>query len=370
MKFSATQDETASALQQVIRIIQPQNVMAIASGVQLEAQDGQLRLSATDLSHHSLATIPCEVMEPGYVVLPASTFNDFISRLPTATFTLSTQPESGQATLRYGRNTVVINGFGREMLPEFPQISPAHSATITLPAGTLTTLSRELLFACGKDDYRPMLKGVFVQVRNGQLVMVATDGNRLSHAWQAMPGYREMEQSVILPSKMLAEGARINAAEPVTMRLGTDLVELSTAHLIVTGRLLAGQYPDYDRVIPDEYVTRCRIPVAEFRGAVDRISLIVAQDRSTPLQIHVESGLLILSAEAAKIGRAEEVLECPTEGDPIDIQFNPAYIGEAVKSLDSDDCIFEFSGIQSAARFRSLDDSSYFHVLLPLRQLV
>ncbi len=370
MKFSAAQDQTATALQQVIRVIQPQNTMAIATGVQLQAQAGRLQLSATDLSNHMLAEIPCDVSEPGYVVLPASIFNDFIHRLPTATFELSTHSESGRVTIRYGRNSAIINGFGREILPEFPRITSNPNQTIELPAGTLVSLSRELLFACSKDDTRPILKGIYVTVGNGKLVSVSTDGSRLSHAWFPVPAYRDSEQSVVMSPKVLSEGARINGSDPTTIKFGSGLIELSVPGLTFTGRLLDGQYPDYARVIPDAYVTQCRMSLTELRGAVERVSLITSKDRSTPLRIRVEYGIVELSAEAAEIGQAKEVIECSTEGQDLDILFNPAYILDAIKSLDSEELIFEFSGVQSPAKIRGTDNSSYFHILLPLRQLV
>ncbi|OLZ08982.1 DNA polymerase III subunit beta [Sulfobacillus thermosulfidooxidans] len=369
MRFSAAQDQTASALQQVIRVIQPQNTMAILTGVQLQADRGVLRLSATDLSSHIVAEIPCDVSEPGYVVLPASTLSDLIHRLPTATFELSTEESSGRATIRYGRNKAVINGFGREMLPNFPAMN-TDKQTIELPAGTLATLSRQLLFACSKDDTRPILKGVYIKLANGRLVMVATDGSRLSHTWLPVPDYRGIEESVVISPKVLAEGARINANQAVTLTMGQGLIELSAPGMTFTSRLLDGQYPDYDRVIPTEYISQCRAATGDFRGAVERVSLIAAKERSTPLRIRIESGSIELSTQAAEIGQAEEIIDCPTEGQNLDILFNPTYILEAIKSLDGEEVIIEFSGVQSPAKIRSADNSSYFHILLPLRQLV
>lgn len=370
MRFSAAQDQTASALQHVIRVIQPQNTMAIVTGVQLEAEEGVLRLSATDLSNHIVAEIPCEVTEPGYVVLPATTFSDLIHRLPTATFELSTEEATGRAIIRYGRNKAAINGFGREMLPEFPGIDTVVMKAIELPAGTLGSLSRQLLFACSKDDARPILKGVYLKLANGRLVMVTTDGSRLSHSWLPIPDYRGPEQSVVISPKILTEGARLNTSQLLSLTVGEGLIELSTPGITFTGRLLDGQYPDYDRVVPTEYISHCRIPLADARGALERVSLISAKERSTPLRIRIDSGSLEFSTQAAEIGQAEEIIDCPTDGQNLDILFNPGYILDAVKSLDGEDIIIEFSGIQSPAKIRSVDNSSYFHVLLPLRQLV
>ncbi|PSR33108.1 MAG: hypothetical protein C7B44_14880, partial [Sulfobacillus thermosulfidooxidans] len=159
MRLNATQTDMASALQHALHIITPQNTLPILSGVQLDAQDQTLRLTATDLTHHLTATIPCEVSEPGTIVLPAMPLAHLIQRLPTATFTLTTDAATGQATIRYGRNKAVLNGFGSETLPQFPTM-PSDALTVSLPAGTLPTLQRQLVFACAQDETRPVLKGV------------------------------------------------------------------------------------------------------------------------------------------------------------------------------------------------------------------
>lgn len=369
MRFSAAQDQTARALQQVIRVIQPQNTMAILTGIELNADHGRLSVSATDLSSHISAEIPCDVQEPGFVVLPASTLTDLIQRLPTATFELSTEEASGRTTIRYGRNRAVINGFGRDTLPVFPTLD-TDQARIELAPGTLATLSRQQLFATSKDDSRPILKGVYVKLGNGRLVMVSTDGSRLSHSWVPVPDYRGPEKEIVLSPKVLTEGSRLNGTDSITITLGSGLIQLAVPGVVFTARLMDGQFPDYDRVIPQEFVAQCRIRVSEFRGSVERINLIAAKERSTPLRLRLDTGLIELSAQAVEIGQAQETLECQTQGQSVDILFNPAYILDALKSFDADEAIMEFSGLQSPARIMEAEGAQYFHILLPLRQLV
>ncbi len=369
MQFSAMQDHTAQVLQQVIRVIKPQNTMAVLTGIELHADHDRLTLSATDLSSHIVADIPCDVQEPGSVVLPASTLTALIQRLPTATFALATEEPSGRATLRYGRNKAVIHGFGRETLPLFPPVDTTQDP-ITLAPGTIATLSRQLLFACAKDSARPILQGMAVTLGHGRLVMIATDGSRLSHSWVAVPDYRGPVTQMVVPSKVLSEGARLNASEPVTLTLGSGLIQLAVPGVVLTARLLDGQFPEVDHVMPQEFIAQCRLSVLAFRGAVERVHLIAAKERSTPLRLRLDSGILECSTEARDIGQAQETLECETHGEPIDLLFNPAYILDALKSCEADEAVIEFSGRQSPARLREAEGAQYSHILLPLRQLV
>ncbi len=369
MRFSAAQDLTAKALQQTSRVVQPQNTMAVLTGIQLDASDGRLKLSATDLSNLIVAEVPCSVEEPGFVVLPASTLTELIQRLPTATFEMTAEATTGRATVQYGRNHATINGFGSDSLPIFPDFDQ-QPTRLALAAGIIATLSRQLLFACSKDDTRPILKGVYIKIADGRLVMVATDGSRLSHTWIAIPEYRGEAQEFVISPKVLTEGARISTGESIDITISNTLVQMQVPNMTFTARLLDGQYPDYDRVMPQDFIAQCRIPISEFRGAVERVNLIAARERSTPLRLRMESGLVELSTQAAEIGQAQETIECQTQGQDIDILFNPTYILDALKSLEGEDAIMEFSGMQSPARIREAEGSQYFHILLPLRQLV
>ncbi|AUW92574.1 DNA polymerase III subunit beta [Sulfobacillus thermotolerans] len=369
MHFSAAQDLTTRALQQVGRVIQPQNTMAVLAGIQLQAENGRLLLSATDLSSHIAAEIPCDVQEPGSVVLPGSTLTELIQRLPTATFDLTSDPNTGRSTIRYGRNKAIINGYGQELLPTFPMLEDTQ-ARLELPTGTLGTLSRQLLFAVSREDSRPILKGVYVKLGTGRLVFVSTDGTRLSHSWLPIPDYRGPQKEVVLPHKFFSEGARLNQNNPVTLTLGTGLVELTAPGTTFTTRLLEGQFPDYDRVIPQEFIAECRVSIADLRGSLERVNLLAAKDHSTPVAVHLEDGTIDLSTQTADIGQAQETVEAQTHGQALDILFNPTYILDALKALEGDEALLQFSGIQSPAKIMDAEGAQYFHVLLPLRQMI
>ncbi|PSR24354.1 MAG: DNA polymerase III subunit beta, partial [Sulfobacillus thermosulfidooxidans] len=334
---------------------------------QLDAQDQTLRLTATDLSHHLTATIPCEVSEPGTIVLPAGPLAHLIHRLPTATFTLTTDAATGQATIRYGRNKAVLNGFGSDTLPQFPAM-PSDALTVSLPAGTLSTLHRQLVFACAHDETRPVLQGVSAQITAGRFLLAATDGSRLSYTELPVPDYAGADQSFIIPPKVLIEGARLNTTQAITLTLDSGLIRVATPGLMLTSRLVDGQYPDYQRVIPAEYAHQFRITRADLQKSLERLQLMATKDVS-PVHLHLAPGRLTLSLQSSEVGHIEETFDCPTQGQPLDVLFNPRYLLDAMKSLDGEEALIELSGPQSPARIRSVNDAPYFHIALPLRQL-
>jgi len=369
MKIYAAQDQLAKALTSVSRVIMSQNNMPILAGIQLRAQNDTLRLTATDLFTTLKSEIVVDVESPGEVVIPATLLTDLVHRIPTATVEIHTDDTSGKTMIKYGKNHATLLGFGAERLPEFTPLEGARH-TFSLPAGVLGKLTRELLFACAKDEARPVLRGVFIHLESGRLTLVATDGSRLSYTESDIPDYQGGSPSCIVPAKILAEGARLNALDDAEMTIGPNMFEIRTASSVIVSRLLDGKYPDYQRVIPSDYVAEGRVRVADFRGALERANLLASRDHTSSVRIKHESGRLEISASAQEVGQSVESVEFDSQGEELDMLFNPTYLLDALKSLDGEDAILEFSGVQSPLRIRNGSHDSYSHILLPLRQLV
>lgn len=369
MHFYATQDQLAKALSSVSRIIMPQNNMPILSGVQLQAKNNTLLLTATDLFTTLKSEIAVEIESPGEIVIPASIFTDLVQRIPTATLEIQTDDTSGKAIIKYGKNRASLLSFGAERLPEFQPLEGPRDK-IRLGAGVLARLARELLFACAKDESRPILRGVSVQLDSGRLILAATDGSRLSHTWVAIPEYRGSGSHCVIPAKILAEAARLNSLEDAEMTVGSNMLEIATSSSIIVSRLLDGQYPEYQRVIPQDYVVQGRVRVTDFRGALERANLLASRDHTSSVRVRHQVGELEIAASAAEYGQTLESIEFDGHGQELDMLFNPTYLLDALKSLEGEEAVLEFSGSQSPLRIRDSDNSQYSHIVLPLRQLV
>lgn len=370
MKLLVEQSALAHALAQTSRAVSPQNALPVLAGVELSARDNTLHLYATDLTTALEAELPAEVMEPGQIVLPAGPLTDLVHRLPTALVSIESDGTT-RATLRYGRNQATLNGYGEERLPEFAQLAREHALAVRLPAGSLADVARQVLFACARDETRPLLRGAVMELGEGRLVWAATDGSRLSQVWWPLPDHLEAPARWVWPAKAVQEAARLAAAEEEpTIWLSPHLVQLAVGAFRLTSRLLEGQYPEYQRVIPQQYLVQCHVELAAIRGAVERVGLIAQRDRTASLRIVHEPGMLEISAVSQDLGHAVETVECRSEGQSLDILFNPHFIMDVLKSLAGEEIVVEFAGTQSPARFRESSGSTYQHVLLPLRQLV
>lgn len=369
MHLYATQDQLAKALSTVSRIIMPQNNMPILSGIQLEAHDHTLILTATDLFTTLRSEISVEVQSPGQTVLSAAIFTEWVQRIPTATVEIETDDVSGKVVIKYGKSRASLHSFGSDRLPEFQQLEGLRE-TIRVGAGVLARLARELLFACAKDETRPILKGISVRLDSGRLILAATDGSRLSHTWVAVPEYRGDGRDFVIPAKILTEAARLNASEDADLTFGSNMVEIRTTSSVIISRLLDGQYPEYQRVIPQDFVVQGRVRVSDLRGALERANLLASRDRVSSVRVKHEAGHLEVSASAHEFGQSMETVEIDSHGQELDLLFNPNYLLEALKSLEGEEAVLEFSGVQSPLRIRDADNAQYSHVILPLRQLM
>lgn len=369
MHIYATQDQLAKAVSTVSRVIQPQNNMAVLAGIQLDARDNHLTLSATDLVTLLQVDIPVEVTTAGSMVLPATLFTELVQRIPTATLELDVEPTSGKTIVKYGKNRATLHSFGNERLPAFQNMEGPLD-TVTIGAGVFQRLARELLFSCAKDETRPILRGVSLTLDAGRLVLATTDGTRLSHTWIAVPEYRGETRECVVPAKLIAEAARVTATEDADLTIGSNLIQVKTPHTITVSRLLDGQYPDYQRVIPQQFVVQGRVRVSDFRGALERANLIAQRERISSVRIRHQVGQLDISASAQEFGQTYEAIEFDSHGQELDLIFNPTYLLDALKSFEGEEAVLEFSGVQSPLRLRDTDNAQYSHVVLPLRQLV
>lgn len=369
MKFVADQLHLTKALQVVSRVISPQNTMPVLSGILIQSTADTVTISATDLISRIETRISADVMEEGELVLPASTLTDLIQRVPSAEVRVEADLAKSQAVLFYGKSRATLHGYSAQEMPTFPVMLDSLDV-FEMPPGSLARVARQTLFATAKDESRPILKGIHAVLGDGKLVFVSTDGTRLSQSWVPLPDLRVGTTNFVISGRGLQEAARVSAQEPVKVTVSANQIRFETASTTTSVLLLEGRYPDYQRVLPPEYVTEVHLSTALFRGAVERVNLIAHRDRSASLRIKHDEGVLEISSHAADIGQAYEVLDVESHGQAMDLSFNPGLLLDALKSLDSDEMVLEFSGAQMPARLREKENSHYFHIVLPLRQLV
>ena len=376
MRFVADQAQLARALQQVTRIVSPQNTLPALAGVRIEVREagdadghGTVRLAATDLTSEITVDVLASGVEPGGIILPAGPLTDLVGRVPTAEVRVEADSAVHRATVAYGRNRTTLQGFAVQEMPQFP-VREEEPAVFDLAPGALARLARQTVFATAHDESRPVLKGTSVHVADGKLVMVGTDGTRLSHAWVAVPDYRGPALDFVLPQRALAEAARLAGSESTQLSRAGNQLEIRTASGTLVTLLLEGRFPDYKRVLPEQYLSHIRANTDMLRGAVDRVNLIAHRDRAGSIRLSYSGGALEIQSEAVDVGQAYELVEVEGEGQAMELSFSPHILLDGIKSLETEKMALDLSGPEMPARLAEVEGSSYFHIVLPLRQMV
>jgi DNA polymerase-3 subunit beta len=366
MKLSVSRDSLSGALQLVGRAVSPRGTLPSLGGILVIAADGTLTLRATDMElalTSSLDDVKTE--QDGTVLLPGRLFSDVVRSLPPGEVSLELRSEQ--------RDVEIAGGGARfhlRTLPadDFPRLPELEGETVKLPGGPLAETIDLVARAASRDEVRPILTGVLLQAEGNTLTMVATDSYRLSvkHTELESPVSQTLEANV--PARALRELARIISAE------GADEVEISLPRnqavfrvggVVLSSRLIEGQFPSWRQLIPEAFEHDVRLPREEFLEITRRISQLA--QRNAPLRLAFAEGELTVAAETPDIGDASEGMPAPYSGEPLEIAFNPQFLVEGVESVATEQVAIQLSSPLRPGLLRPVDGDDFSYLVMPIR---
>src|SRR4028119_509116 len=342
MKITCERSYLANALGVAGRAVSSRNTLPILANVLLETEDDRLKLTATDLDTAIRGVIPANVAENGAVAVPAGVLSDVVSKLPDAPVTLELQ--DGKVTVRSGKSDYTILSLPAEDFPVVPEVT--EGTDLTLPQATLKEMLRLTTFAASKEETRSILMGVLFEAGNDSLPLVATDTHRL--AWKKAQLSEEVASpvSAIVPARPLVELERVlkdTMDETVHIRFGPSQVQFETQDVTLVSRVLDGQFPNYEKVIPKAVERKITFDRGEFLSAARRV-FIVAKQNSEKTIITTKGDLLEMTAESQEVGRAYEEVPIAMDGENLTIAFNTRYLIEALGIISTEQATLELSG--------------------------
>lgn len=365
MRFTSDRVKMIDAISVVQKVVSPRSPLPVLSGVLFEAKDGRLTLTGSDMDLTIQCAVDVDVEEEGSIVLPVRYIASLIRHLPDVPIHFYTLPESTSTIITYGSSQVNIHGFDAEQYPSLPQVEGA--VRFSLPQELLREALRQVLFAVSTDDARPVFTGVLLQLRPEEVRLVATDTFRL--AMRRLPVSEPFPRSMdlIVPGKALSELARLadNEEDQVEIVCGENYIFFLVNNIKISSRLIAGQFPMYEQVIPREFVTKVRLATREVLEATERASLLV-KDNLPVIQFTIQENRCIISVQT-QAGWIREEVEALVEGEPLEIWFNARFITEGLRALGSEEAALELTGPLSAAVLRPPGEESYLSLLLPAK---
>lgn len=363
MKAVISKTDLVGIISKIQNIVPTKPASPILANVLLEAIDDQLIISATDLTVSMRCYIDAKIIEEGGIALPARRFFQLVRELTAPQIKISAQTHES-AEITTGTSVFKIHGMNKE---EFPQLTDLPEAPeLVFPKVLLKEALSKTAFAAAREDSRFTLNGVQLQVANQKAVFIGTDGKRLSKLSTSIAVDPSLQGTYILPLKAVEEMIKIldDTDATATVSLSYDRISVETGSLTLMTKLLAGQYPDVDRVIPTQVAHRFAIHREELTSLLRQISLFTS-DTSNSVRFSFETGQLHLSAMSSEIGEGRVSMPVDFSGPRIDIAFNPFFFLDILRHSKDETVQF---GLNDAHNPGIITDSGpALFVIMPMR---
>lgn len=374
MDLKITKADLSRALSFLQSIVERKTTMPILANVLISADEAEgLKISATDLEITAVVQVPAEVKKGGRTTVSAKIFHDVVRELPSRDVRL-TLSEGERLQIASGKSNFSIVGVHAEEFPSLPGISIQPECTIK--GQQLLEMVQKTVYAVSHDETRFNLNGVCFESVKGKgknssdlLRLVATDGHRLSLIQRPVEGL-EFEGSPIVPTKGLLEVRKLldEVTElPVQVSLSEGFFVVDTGKAKVSMRLIDGEFPDYNQVLPKKDGVSISLPIAAFAQAIKRAALMVT-DKGKCIKLDFSTGKLRLSSSSPELGESTEELDLDYKGEHLSIGFNARYLLDFSSSIaEESNLVMNLSGELGPAKLYEEHDDSYFGIIMPMR---
>ena len=361
MKIKAEKEILLNGIQVVQNVITGKAALPILSNILLEAQQGSLRLTATDLDVGISCVIPVETTEIGAITVPAKRFSDIIKELPIENVDIVTK-KNNQVNIYTEVCEFKIMGLAREEFPKLPEFKDKE--VIKLDQATLKQMLVLTSFAVSFDETRYILNGILFKINKNNLTLVATDGKRLAIIERKLKHDTEKEINIIIPIKTIHELNRnLKDEGDISLILGSNQVLFDLGKVVIISRLIEGEFPDYRQVIPAASNFKMKINRAQFLLATKRGSLLSTPDYQA-VKLEVFKNKLVISKSTPDVGESREEVAVEYQGKELSIGFNPNYLIDVLKNLSEENVEFELSDSEKPGVIRI---NGYIYIVLPMR---
>jgi DNA polymerase III subunit beta len=363
MDVQLDRDSFLKGLQMVQNIVEPRQALPILANVLIQAEGESVRLTATDLEIGATVSVPGKITLPGAVTLSARKLTEIARELPAAALSLKAQ-DNAWVALRCGGAAFKLAGLPAA---DFPAVTPTAAAGwVALEAKVLKEMIEQTSFAVSHDEGRYALNGILFALQGKEIRLVATDGHRLAVSTRAL---REAAPTVtgIVPRKGVLEIGRVlGVGEEVQIGLADSQFVLRMPNFVMLARLIEGQFPNWEQVLPKVQPRRVTLSRAAFTAALRRVS-VMSEERTRPIKLVLTPGTLRLLAYHPELGEAEEALEVGYSGEELTIGFNSRYLLEALAPLAADEVLMELNDAMSPGVVKSFQDEGTLCVIMPMR---
>lgn len=362
MKLRCERDTLVEALSTSGRaVVSRGGQLPVLSGLHIVLKGDELSITGSDLELTISTRVLVNGETDGQVIVPAKLLTEVVRSLGPGAVELVSGDQD--LAIRGGRSDFSIRTISAD---EFPRLAAAEGTEVEIEATSFGEALRQVVPAASADDSRPILTGVLLTPTGDGLRLVATDSYRLAIADILQPAMLNRDQSVLVPSRALAEVRRAIGDKPtLKVRLGDNEAAFETEGLVLTTRLIDGDFPKYEGLIPSGPSNELEVDRASMLEAVRRIRLLAQE--ATPIRLVMGDEGVEMVAITQDVGEGHETLDAKFEGDPLTVAFNPAFLLDGLEAAPGDQVKLQTIDSMKPAVLKAQADENFLYLLMPVR---
>ena len=374
MRVTVEREILLTALHRVQGIVEKRNTMPSLANVLLEAKKEGLDISATDLELGMRGLYKATVEEPGSVTFSARKLYEILKEIKDQEIAMTVSADC-LVTITTGRGEFKVVGLPSKDFPPLPAIE--RDGLIPLPGAGLLQLIRKTLFAVGDNDTRYVLNGLLIVVTSAggtpMIRLVGTDGHRLAMAEQKLEAENKesadaQEEKVIVPKKAAAEIRRLLEEDDDEPMIGftKNMLIFRKSGLVLTSRLMEGNYPNYQQVIPKAGNKQITVNRDDLEGALRRVS-VLSQNKTYAVKLTFSKKAITLFSSHPDMGEANEEIPASFNGEEFSAGFNARYLLDVLSVLESETVVLNMEASLSPCLIREKDNALFQAVVMPIK---
>ena len=374
MKVTVLQENLSRGVNIVSRAVSPRSTLPVLGNILMAAEDGRLRLSATNLEMGITCWIAARIEGEGSTTVPARTLSDLVNTLPVDNVQLNLDARTQNLNVRCGTTNADIKCIDAQDFPPMPSID--LDGAVQLNVAEFKEMIQQVTFAASTDEARPVLMGVLLTVDKDKVTMAAADGFRLSVRKATLATHTQRPFNLIIPARALNELARVatEGEEPVYMAVpkGRNQVIFRYKDVEVTSQLIDGSFPDYQQIIPRSFKSRTLVSTAALVKACKQAEIFAREGMNVArLDIRQAKGEMQpseveISAVSEETGKNETIVEATVDGTGLLIAFNVKFLREALEVIRTPNVVLETSAPNAPGVVKPVGDDSFLHVIMPM----
>ncbi len=374
MIVTCLRENLKEALDNALRIVKYNSTLPILNNFLINTEKGRLKISSTDLEIGFTSWVSSKILKEGSITVPAQLLSQFVNNLPNKNIDLEVKDQ--KLYLNCDNIKASFNGLSSEDFPIIPKIK--NNSVLTINSKILKDALNSVVNSAASSDARPEISSVYIRIEPDQIKFIATDSFRLAHKTifcnsEEMKGKIKMDfsqsQNIIIPLRTASEILRIlgdrNSDVNIIIDQNQVLFDLDDIHLI--SRLVEGNYPDYEAIIPKTAETRCVTSKNNLEEAVKLAGCFSSKLNDVIFKTNSGKSAIDVFSNHTEYGSHHAKIESEVKGKDVDIVFNWKYVLDGIKNIEGEDIVLEFNGDQKPAVIKPAKMSDFFYILMPIK---